>query len=94
MGVAATLAGWAGVRLEEMSRLRLEGLAHSIFVLLDGNATALPGFVVAPAPHPSDREYCIENGENFFPEAPEGACDIAGELHERMYAFISRTAQH
>jgi hypothetical protein len=86
-------APWVCVQFEKQMRRRLEGLAHSILVALDGNAMALPGFVVAPMPHPSDRDYCIENGENFYPEAPDVSCDIAGELHTRMYSYIARIPQ-
>jgi hypothetical protein len=93
MRIAILLAHWAGGRFDQQSRARLEGLAHSILVALDGYAMTLPAFVVAPALHPLDRSYCIENGENFYPEAPEVPCDIAGELHEQMYAYIRQASQ-
>lgn len=60
------------------------GVAFSILVLLDGGHGFMPGFVVAPSPHPDDKEYNREHGENWFPENHESntKCDIAGALHE------------
>ena len=69
-------------RTTSTSTDRLEGLAFSILAALDGNSAALPGFVVAPAPHPDDQEYLRANGENWYPAAPGVECDIAGSLHE------------
>lgn len=65
---------------------RIEGAVFSVMAMLDGTAADLPGFVVAPAPHHSDREYCIQHGENYFPEAPQVECDIAGRLHDFFFA--------
>ena len=69
-------------------RARLEGLAHNILAALDGTSAALPGFIVAPAPHSSDRAYCQSIGENFYPESPIVPCDIAGHLHRNLYRYI------
>jgi hypothetical protein len=68
------------------SRERLEGLAFSILVALDGNAAALPKFIVAPDPHPEDREFCQQRGERWYPENYEldVKADIAGSLHELL----------
>lgn len=63
---------------------RLEGLAFSIMVALDGGAMAVPGFIVAPSPHPDDKEYHISEGSNYYPENPEVKGDIAGALHELL----------
>lgn len=60
---------------------KLQGLAHSILVLIDGGG-ALPPFVLAPDPHPDDREFWKELGEDWYPETPEVATDIGGSLHE------------
>lgn len=65
---------------------KLEGLAFTILVLLDGG-TDLPSFLVIPSPHESDKEYCEDRNENYFPEpkVPENSCDIAGCLHEKFH---------
>lgn len=62
---------------------RMDGLAFSILTTLDGG-TDLPGFVVAPCPHESDKEYYQKEGRNWYPEFPgvEVGCDIGGALHE------------
>jgi hypothetical protein len=86
--VAALIQYWVEVERGGSLRERVEGMAHSILAALDGNAMALPGFVVAPAPHPSDRAYCVKEGEHFYSEAPAVECDISGELHSLMYRYI------
>ena len=65
---------------------KLEGLAHSILCIIDGN-TDLPKFILAPDPHPSDKEYHIKKGDKFFPENNESNinCDISGCLHELLF---------
>lgn len=65
----------------EVLEWRLEGLTHSIFATLDG-CTSLPGFIVAPMPHETDREFHQDEGVNWFPENNGSAvrADIAGEL--------------
>ena len=68
---------------------KLEGLAHSILVVIDGNNSSLPKFVLAPDPHPSDKQYHIDNRDNFFPEnhASKINCDISGCLHELLNKY-------
>lgn len=62
---------------------RLEGLAFSLLVILDGGSS-LPAFIVAPNPHLQDKEYHISEGGNWYPEnygVPIRG-DISGSLHE------------
>lgn len=61
-------------------RERMEGLAFSMLVILDGES-GLPGFIVAPCPHQDDKEYHKDQGDNWFPENHKSnvKCDIAGE---------------
>jgi len=68
-------------------RNRLEGLAFSIMSALDGCAMGVPGFIVAPSPHPSDKQFHIDEGENYFPynDSGEIKADIAGGLHELIF---------
>jgi hypothetical protein len=71
----------------ETQKRRLEGLAFSILVALDGCAGGLPGFIVAPSPHPEDKAFHQSEGENYYPENHEADVkgDIAGCLHELFY---------
>lgn len=68
-------------------REKLEGLAFSILVTLDGESCGVPGFIVAPCPHESDREFHKERGENWYPENHETRvyCDIGGDLHHSFH---------
>jgi hypothetical protein len=68
---------------------KMTGLAFSILSTLDGSSVEIPSFLVAPSPHPDDREYHKENGENWFPENHENEinCDIGGVLHEWFHSF-------
>ncbi len=68
------------------SKQKLEGLAHSILVTLDGGS-GLPAFIVAPNPHPDDQQFRIEEGEDWFPEnhTLKVKADISGGLHERLF---------
>jgi hypothetical protein len=68
------------------SKQKLEGLAHSILVALDGCSADLPAFDLLPAPCPEDKTYHQENGENWYPEAIKGQEDASiGGLHELYY---------
>jgi hypothetical protein len=73
---------WNGVENKSKEEA-LEGLAFSILAMLDGCSAGLPCFAVIPLPHPEDKNFCIENGENWYPEfePAEGLCDIGGGLH-------------
>ena len=74
---------------KETTKEKLEGLAFSILTILDGCAGDLPGFIVAPSSHPDDKQYHIDNEENYYPENHEIEDkikgDIAGGLHESFY---------
>lgn len=63
---------------------KLNGLAFSILSMLDGCSASLPAFIVAPFPHKDDKNFNIEEGNNYYPENnyTNIKCDIAGELHE------------
>jgi hypothetical protein len=47
---------------------RLEGLLFSILVTLDGGSMGLPAFNITASPHPEDKKFHRENGENWWPE--------------------------
>jgi len=67
------------------ARSKLEGLAFSMLVILDGGATDLPGFAVVPCPHESDKKFHEEEGEPWFRPCGEIEGDIAGSLHELFH---------
>lgn len=65
----------------------LSGLAFSILSTIDGSSMALPAFILAPLPHESDKEYHMEDDENYYAENHNSnvKCDISGYLHELFY---------
>jgi hypothetical protein len=82
---------WATVK-GRTEKEKLSGLAFSILVTLDGG-TNLPAFDaipvrtgkgchfdIVPCPHPTDKDYCKDNGENWFEPVP-----LPGTLHELFY---------
>lgn len=76
---------WNGIE-KDTTKEKLEGLAFSILTMLDGCGT-LPSFIVAPLPNEDDKEYNIENEEDYYPKNHNSdvKCDIAGSLHELFY---------
>jgi len=72
---------------QDSTKERLEGLVFSILVALDGGSS-LPGFIVAPIPHETDRECHIENGKDYYPEnygiENQIKGNIAGGLHKLL----------
>ena len=70
---------------EITSKEKIEGFAHSLLATIDGSSANLPAFVLAPAPHESDKEYNISNNENFYADNEYVKCDIAGGLHDLLY---------
>lgn len=77
--VQACVCNWEAESLQKSVRERLEGLAFSILVLLDGEAVMYPGCQVIPTPHPDDEQFHRQKGSNWYPSG----VDIAGSLHER-----------
>jgi len=76
--------GYSNVEKTRSTRERMEGLAFSILAMLDGSCMDIPKFIVAPDPHPADKEYHQDNDENWFPDNSEAniECDLGGGLHE------------
>lgn len=61
------------------------GTAFGILSMLDGSCLNLPGFDLVPTPDPTDKAYCIEQGENYFTNEP-----VSFALHE-MFHEIEQT---
>ena len=77
--VAQMTRYWENESRAPTTREKLEGLAHSMLVMLDGGSVGLPSFIVQPDPHPSDFGFLSSQGENYFPDRD---CNISGPLHE------------
>jgi len=73
---------WATVP-DQTPRERCDGLAFSILGVLDGVNPGLPAVDIVLQPHPDDKEYCIEEGEDWY----EPGMVINGDcyLHDLYY---------
>lgn len=72
---------WEREERAPTARDKITGFMHSTLAALDGCSMALPGFLVTPQPHRSDKKFHQSRGENWF---PTNRPDL-GSLHEFMY---------
>ena len=70
---------------KETTKEKIEGFAFSLLATIDGCGVDLPPFILAPEPHEDDKQYHINNGNNYYAENNNANCDIAGNLHELLY---------
>ena len=82
--VASIVDYWETEARAGSVRNRLEGVAFSLLVALDGEAMMLPGFRVTPQPHESDEAFHRAEGTNWFPND----VDIAGNLHGALSGYF------
>ena len=90
--VRGCITYWLKEAREPSTKGKLEGLAHSMLVIIDGGHGEMPAFVLAPLPAKEDKEFCRSEGRNWYPQNHDSnvKCDIAGELHsgvlnEKLY---------
>jgi hypothetical protein len=76
---------WSDESRAKNDKDKLSGLAHSILSTIDGGSVNLPGFILAPCPHETDKQWYIDNGKNYYPENKETNSNIAGVLHEQLF---------
>lgn len=71
---------------KETTKEKLNGLAFSILVALDGEAVSLPAFILAPSPHKDDKQYRIDSKDNYYAENHDSnvKCNISGSLHNEF----------
>ena len=90
--VWAYISYWENESRAETSKAKLEGLAHSLMATIDGS-TALPSFILAPLPHPTDKAFQQAQGENYFPQQKRNKkgnavgvkADIGGNLAYQLF---------
>ena len=87
--VWATIDYWVEKGADRPPRELLKAFAFSLLSTIDGTGSTLPGFILAPRPHPDDRAFRQQRGENYFPEnhTVEVTADIGGELHDLFHGF-------
>jgi hypothetical protein len=66
---------------DKTPRERCDGLAFSILSTIDGASLDIPAFDMIPCPHPEDKQYCIENGLDWYEPVVMNDC----QLHEMFY---------
>lgn len=69
---------------EQTVQDRCEGVAFSILTMLDGCGMTMPAITLKLDPHEEDKEYCQENGANWF----EPGMEISEMLHEHFHKDI------
>lgn len=67
---------------------RMTGFVHSLLTMFDGCAGAMPGFIVAPDPHPEDMEYCKGEGLNWYPQNHER--EVEGDVRSSLNTTFGR----
>lgn len=79
----ASVDFWAGDDIERGSvHERLSGLLHSLLCIFDGVSGGMPAFDLAASPHPDDKQYHQDEGENWIePGTVINDC----MLHELIY---------
>ena len=90
---AGILEYWYKCDRAPSTREKMEGLLFSVFAAIDGAAMDLPAFMLVPMPDKTDKDYCIKEGENWFPYTDQGKvkCDIAGSLHDQYAKYMKAT---
>lgn len=63
-------------------RRRMEGLVFSILNIFDGTTMALPAMDIVLSPHPDDKQFHIDEGDNWY-ESGQVINDCM--LHEEWY---------
>lgn len=78
---AKGLAEYWAKEPKQTAKERCEGVAFSILVLIDGEHGQFPAIDLRLAPHPDDKQYCIDQGENWY-EPDMSINDCTECLHE------------
>lgn len=71
-------------RYGNITRDRMYGLVFSICSMLDGSSD-VPAFELTVNPHPDDKQYHIDNGDNWYEPGTSITDDLG--LHEAWSAF-------
>lgn len=53
---------------------RTQGMAHSILCIFDGCCGALPAFDLVVRPHEDDKQYAIDNEDDYYEDGMEIEC--------------------
>lgn len=74
---------WANESRAETAQDKCKGVAHSILAMLDGSNLDIPAFNLVACPHEEDKQFCIDNEENWY----EPDMVICTALHEQFHRY-------
>ena len=63
-----SITNWWSNYEAKSNKERCEGVTFSILALIDGCSVDFPAINMLLAPHPDDKQYCIDNDEDYFEE--------------------------
>lgn len=75
---------WANESKAKTNKERCDGVAFSILNLLDGTTVGFPACDVLVSPHPDDKAYRKERGENWFEPGTMFNDTLLHELYYRQ----------
>ncbi len=73
---------WASVERDTVEE-KISGALFSVLTLIDGSTLSLPAMDIVLRPHPEDKEFFEDNGENWFEDGMAINDDV--HLHEFFY---------
>ena len=72
---------WANLKEDKTILERIEGAIFNVLLILDGHSSGLPTFDLVAKTYPEDKQYCINNDENWI----ENGTTLSFLLHEHWY---------
>lgn len=87
--LAGLVEHWANESRAPSALEKLNGLAFSMLVLLDGGSGMMPAFDVYPSPHEEDAEFNREMGNSWWPED----VPLPLAMHEMWDKFAPKVSQ-
>jgi len=79
---------WENESRQPKLKDKMEGCVFSILALIDGSNIGIPAMTLAMNPHPEDKAYHQEQGENWFEEGQEITGNV--ELHDEWQKFRAK----
>lgn len=79
---AALVNYWS--QQEGTTQSKMSGLVFSMLNVFDGTSLEMPAFNITPSPHPDDKQFMIDQGENWFDSSVCINDDCC--LHEEWHA--------
>lgn len=74
---------WSELEQPKSVKDRCDGVAFSILAMIDGCSVGIPALDISISPHPDDKQYHIDNGENWYEDGMVINDDCL--LHEIMH---------